>query len=336
MSNHYEVTFTGYEQAELLPIEVPGTTVEAGKIAGPTVASLISAGTELGYGYQGKSFPQIPGYASVFHVEAVGEGAEGFAVGDLALAMGSHRSYQAHPARESWRVPDGLSGADATFARLMGVSMSTLTTTTARPPEKVVVTGLGPVGHLAAQQFQACGYDVLGYDPDARRRELAIRGGIANVCSELPLEDPAWKEKVALVVECSGHEQSTLDGCRLVRQRGEVVLIGVPWRKRTDLSAHELLHAVFHRYAVVRSGWEWEVPRENSAFRTGSIKANIGAALAWLNEGKIKIAGLYSTYAPGDCQQAYQALLKAEEKSLGIVFDWTKIQRAAGSAVPAA
>ena len=37
---------------------------------------------------------------------------------------------------------------------------------------------------------------------------------------------------------------------------GEVVLIGVPWVKRTDLSAFDLLHAVFHRYVYLRSGWE--------------------------------------------------------------------------------
>lgn len=325
MSKHYEVTFTGYEQAELLPMEAPRGTVAPGQIAGPTVASLISAGTELGYGYQGAKFPWVPGYASVFRVETVGEGVENFKAGDLALGMGGHRSYQVHDAVESWRVPDRLAGTDAAFARLMGVSLSTLVTTTARPPDRVVVTGLGPVGHLAAQQFQACGYTVLGYDPDVTRRKLATRGGVANVCGELPLEDPEWKERVALVVECSGHEQATLDGCRLVKNRGEVVLIGVPWRKRTDLSAHELLHAVFHRYAVVRSGWEWEVPRHEVPFCAGSIDANIEAALKWLNEGRVKIAGLYSTYDPQDCQKVYQALLKAEEKSLGVVFDWTRI-----------
>ncbi len=325
MKEHFEVVVTGREQAELLPLQQLRPVGE-GHVGGPTLASLISAGTELGYCYQGESFPSRPGYASVFRVEEIGAGVENVEVGDVVLAMGEHRSHQVHPATDVYRVPAGLAAADATFARLMGVSMSTLTTTTARPPEKVVVTGLGPVGHLAAQLFQACGYDVLGFDPDAARRELAHKGGISQVCAQMPLDDSHWNENVALVLECSGHEAATLDACRLIRPRGEVVLIGVPWRRRTEISAHEVLHAIFHRYAVVRSGWEWEVPRRATDFRAGSIDGNIAAALKWLNDGKVQVSGLYATYDPRQCQNAYQALLQAREKSLAIVFDWTKLK----------
>ena len=322
VNQHFEVVITSRERAELLPVEVDVESVAPGHVAGSTLASLISAGTELSYAYQSEKFPMYPGYAAVFRVEKIGEGVENFQIGDVVLAMGNHRSFQHHPAADVWKSPAGLSPSDAAFARLMGVSMSTLTTTTARPPERVVVTGLGPVGHLAAQIFQACGYTVLGFDPDATRRELATRGGIANVSASLPLEDAEWADKTALVLECSGHEQATLDACRLVRKRGEVALIGVPWRRRTELYAHELLHAVFHRYVVLRSGWEWEVPLGETEFRVGSISANIEGALRWLRSGEVKVSGLYTTVNPRDCQQAYQALLSAQEKSLAIVFDW--------------
>jgi threonine dehydrogenase-like Zn-dependent dehydrogenase len=325
MKNHFEVKFTHREFAELVPLELELSSVPAGHIAGTTQASLISAGTELSYGYLGDEFPTSSGYASVFRVDVIGEGVEDFKIGDLSLALGNHRSFQVHPAKESWLVPQGLSPSDATFARLMGVSMSTLVTTTARPPARVIITGLGPVGHLAAQQFQACGYNVLAYDPDATRRELAERGGITQICGELPLQDPHWSGSTALVVECSGHEQAALDGCHLVQPRGEVVLIGVPWRQRSQITAHQLLHAVFHKYAVVRSGWEWEVPRHTTDFLSGSIQANIEAALKWLLDGKVRVSGLYSNYDPRDCQKAYQSLLNAQEKGLAIVFDWTKL-----------
>src|SRR5207237_1254329 len=120
------------------------------------------------------------------------------------------------------------------FARLMGVSMSTLTTTTARPPERVLVTGLGLVGHLAAKIFAACGYQVTACDPSPVRREQAERRGIARVLAAVPVDDPAFARQVALVVECSGHEQAVLDGLKVVRKRGEVSLVGAPWKRRTD------------------------------------------------------------------------------------------------------
>lgn len=327
MNQQFEIIITQREQAELLPLEEGARHPNAGEVAGPTQASLISAGTELGYAYQGESFPFSPGYAAIFRVEEIGEDVEGFKVGDLALAMGNHRSYQVHGASGVWRVPPELSAGDAAFARLMGVSMSTLVTTTARPPDKTIVTGLGPVGHLAAQIFQACGYTVLGSDPDAGRRELAARGGIKQTVEKLPLDNDVWQGKTALVLECSGHEQATLDACRVVQKRGEVVLIGVPWRRKTELYAHDLLHTVFHQYVVLRSGWEWEVPAHEQDFGVGSIYANIEAALQWLADGKVRVSGLYSVYDPRDCQEAYQSLLKSQEKNLAIVFDWTRLSK---------
>ncbi len=325
MKQCLEVTFTQREHAELLTREIESTPLVSGCVAGPTLASLISAGTELNFGYQGENFTTCSGYASVFRIEEVGADVANFKVGDVALAMGHHSSHQQHLADEIWLVPRGLSAADATFARLMSVTMSTLTTTKARPPDKVVVAGLGPVGHLAAQIFQSCGYRVMGCDPSPTKCELAEQGGIQYVRPQLPTENAEWRDQTSLVLECSGHEQAALDACHIVKKRGEVVLVGVPWRRRSELSAHELLHAVFHRYVVLRSGWEWEIPREETNFVDGNIRANIEAALRWLNEGRVCVSDLYTTYDARDCQNAYQALLHAQEKKLAIVFDWTKL-----------
>jgi len=300
-----QITFPRREWAELSSVPADSRTLEAGEVAGRTLASLISAGTELAGSYQGESFPATPGYAAVFRVEQVGAGVEDVSVGDIVLAMGPHCSHQRHAARNVWPVPHGLAPTEAVFARLMGVSMSSLATTT------------------AAQIFAACGYTVLGSDPDPARRELAQRGGIADVRALPPLDDPSWNGRTALVLECSGHEEAALAACNVVKKRGEVVLIGVPWRQRCALSAHQLLHTVFHRYAVVRSGWEWELPTHETELRTGDIHSNIAAALRWLREGRVRVADLFAVYAPQECQAAYQSLLHEKQKSLAVVFDWT-------------
>src|SRR5690349_14240738 len=156
----YAVTFTAREQAELLPVERDARPFGPREVAGRTLATLVSAGTELAGAYLGTSFPRAPGYAAVFEVEEAGGEMEGVRPGDRLFCMGPHRSYQRVSQEQAVPVPEGLEPADAVFARLMSVSMSTLTTTAARPPAKVLVTGLGLVGHLAAQIFSACGYEV--------------------------------------------------------------------------------------------------------------------------------------------------------------------------------
>ena len=128
----YVVTITAKETAELLPLERPQSSVGPDEVAGKTLVTLISAGTELASAYLGENFPATPGYAAVFQVEEVGENVQAIQPGDLAFCMGNHRSYYRVKADQLLLVPEGLPPEVAVFARMMGVSMTTLTTTAAK------------------------------------------------------------------------------------------------------------------------------------------------------------------------------------------------------------
>lgn len=128
---HYAVAITAKEHAELVDIAPPGV-LGANEIRGKTVCTLISPGTELAYNYSGTSFPSFPGYAAVFVAEEMGGDVKGVAAGELLFCMGPHRSFQQVEASWARPVPKGLAPEKAILARLMGVSMTTLVTTTAR------------------------------------------------------------------------------------------------------------------------------------------------------------------------------------------------------------
>lgn len=321
----YAITFVESMQAGLLPVEPDALSLGPQEVAGRTLASLISAGTELAV-YQGLqagvAYPCETGYAAVFEVEQVGSEVEDIKPGERVLCMGPHRSHQRARREQCVRVPDGLPPQHAVFARLMGVSMSTLATTNARPPARVLVTGLGPVGHLAAQIFASCGYQVAACDPDAGRRAIASQHGLAPVLTRIA-DDPQWVRNIDLAVECSGHEAAVLEACRVARKGGEVVLVGVPWQRRSEISAHEILHEVFHRYIVLRSGWEWELPLHATDFRRGSIYGNLEAALGWLKSRRINVEDLHQTVSPRQAQEVYQNLLHHRFERLAVVFDWS-------------
>jgi threonine dehydrogenase-like Zn-dependent dehydrogenase len=320
MSKNRAVTFTGYQKAELLEYEPDSSALGDLQIEAKTLASLISPGTEINASYNGSKFPVArTGYAAVSEIVKLGSGVKGFAVGDRVMHMSPHQSLQRTDASICVRLPTGLPAQVAVFSRLMGVSMSTLITTRARPGATVLVTGLGPVGNLAAQIFQSCGYRVIGVDPSASRRDLANRVGIERV---LEKAGPELADQISIGIDCSGHEQAVLDVSKLLKIGGELVLIGVPWKKRTDLPAFDLLHTIFHRYVTVRSGWEWELPVHPAAFGAGSIMENFETALRWLDQGRVKVEGLYETRRPEEAQTAYQRLLKQE--AMGVVFDWAK------------
>lgn len=303
-----------------MPVETSDGPLAPNEVAGSTIVTLISAGTEVAQ-YRIGPFPLRPGYAAVFRIEAVGSAVTQLAVGDRVLCMGPHASFQRQAAREVVRLPNSLAPEVAVFARMMAVTMSTLATTAARPPAKVLVTGLGLVGNLAAQVFDHCGYDVIACDGDTKRRSL-LRSDRITTVSAVPLDDPHVAQQVALVVECSGSEQTVLDGCRVVRKRGEVVLVGVPWRAKTEVSAHTLLHTVFHRYVVLRSGWEWELPLHAAEQHTNNIFDNLAAAMHWLARGQIEVTALANTARPAQAQAVYQRLLLRHNPMLATMFDW--------------
>ncbi|NBC70706.1 zinc-binding dehydrogenase [Paenibacillus sacheonensis] len=292
---------------------------------GRTLYSFISPGTELHYYFLNeRTAPAKPGYAAVFEIEQVGEGVEGFKPGDRVFSMSPHRSFQHIPADEAVLVPEGLDPAAATIARLMNVSMTTLMTTAARPGERVVISGAGPVGLLAAHLFKRSGYDVLIVDPIESRLETARDSGISQTAAAMPLENPAWKRQTALAVDCSGHESAVLDACRIVRPRGEVVMIGVPWKRSTDLYAQELLQEVFYNYVVLRSGWEWELPIHPGHFQPHSIMGGLALALRWLAEGFLDVKPHTRTMSPHDAQEAYDGLLNRRFEEPFVLFDWSR------------
>lgn len=328
MDEQLQIVFTGVNQVALEAIQPPSEALPVDHVAGRTLYSTVSSGTETAclLGRLSASYPMRPGYASVFQVTEVGDDVADVQPGQVVFSFGGHRSHQRVPAREALPVPEGLPLEQAGFARLMGVTMSTLTTTTARPPDKVLVTGLGIVGLMGAQVFRAAGYEVWACDPDEQRRAAAEACGLRHVLPEAPVEDPELAGQVALALECSGHEAAGIAALKMVRKRGEVVQVATPWAQLApDRSAHEVFHAVFHKYAVLRSGWEWEVARHETDFRTGSIFGNLRAALQWLAEGRVKAEGLYEVFSPREAPRVYAGLIARSLDKSAAVFDWRQL-----------
>jgi NADPH:quinone reductase-like Zn-dependent oxidoreductase len=177
------VAYLGQRRVQYMDWPVDDRPLAGHEVAGRTLVSLISPGTETSCSgfHLAAERPRVGGYAAVFEIAAVGAAVRGWAVGQRALCFGPHASWQRRAESDLVAVPEDLPVDQAPFARLMGVGWSTLTTTTARPPDRVLVLGLGLVGNLAAQLFQAAGYVVTAVDPNASRRQLAERCGIGDV-----------------------------------------------------------------------------------------------------------------------------------------------------------
>lgn len=160
---------------------------------------------------------------------------------------------------------------------------------------------------------QALGFEAVGSDVDPGRRAL-----LPPSAGSLERLEP---ESVDLVLECSGHEARVREAVEALRSRGELSLVGVPWRPRDHEALHPVLSAVFHRYLTLRSGWEWQVPWHAESGPT--IPALLEAALAGLGDGSIGVEGLATTIAPDRLAGAYSMLESRRAPALTYLVDWS-------------
>ncbi len=92
----------------------------------------------------------------------------------------------------------------------------------------VLVTGAGPIGQLALQVARALGAtDVTVTDVNPHRLDVARRTGATRVLDvrETPLGESGVEADVLL--ECSGHPASLVEGIRALRPAGVAVAVGM-------------------------------------------------------------------------------------------------------------
>lgn len=321
------------QQAQLDEVDRDTKPLAGDEVTGRTICTLMSPGTELNV-YRGEyhkakmawgSFPASPGYAAAFRVDGVGAEVTDIKVGDVCYCMGPHQSFQRKARKEVLPLPAGLTPEKAVWARIINITMSTYCTTEIRPPETVIVTGLGIVGLMAAQMFNNAGYNVVGVDMAESRRQVAQRMGIRTTLAGVPMNDPAYKGKVGLVVECTGHEQAVVDATWCLRSGGEIVLVGVPMSPRTGVLALEAFKAIFRANAKMVGGSEWRIPRFPDGSGKPSVFGNMATALQWLASGKINVEGLATTDSPANCQKIFQDLLHMRTPAPTVLLDWSKV-----------
>jgi 2-desacetyl-2-hydroxyethyl bacteriochlorophyllide A dehydrogenase len=129
-------------------------------------------------------------------------------------------------------VADGVSLRAAALTEPLAVAMHAITRSGARPGERVLITGAGPIGLLAVAALRAQGVeDVVVSEPGLLRRQRATAVGAARVIApgELaapPLPMDLVDEPFDAVLECSGRADAMEVGLSQLARGGRLVLVG--------------------------------------------------------------------------------------------------------------
>lgn len=174
------------------------------------------------------------GYCNVGKVIAIGEGVQGFSLGDRVASNGQHAEVVSVPMNLVSKVPDNVSDIEATFTVIGSIGLQGIRLVNPTFGETVVIVGLGLIGLITAQLLTANGCRVIGVDFDQSKLDLAKKWNIIT-CN--PKQEDVVKfvqghtggigTDAVLITASAKTDEIISQAANMSRKRGRIVLVGV-------------------------------------------------------------------------------------------------------------
>lgn len=281
------------------------------------------------------------GYSASGVIEAIGDGVEGFHLGQNVAIAGAgyanHAEMNVVPQQLVAAVPEAVGMDHAAFTTMGMIAMHGFRQSDMRLGEVAVVIGLGMVGQLVAQIATAAGMRVVGIDVDAERCRIAKETGCmaAGVPGDAALADIIKRASggagADAVFLCLGSQsnQPLEDAIGYVRDRGRVVCVGMA---KMDLpygpSFKKEVEFRFSRsYGPGRYDPNYE--EKGQDYPIGYVRwtegRNMQAVLDLMQQGKLHLDALIQHRVPfAQAPDYYEAMHQERIGGLGILFDYTQ------------
>ena len=249
------------------------------------------------------------GYCNAGEVIEVGEGVDGFTVGDRVISNGQHAEVVCVPQNLVAKIPPGVEYDHAVFTVIGAIALQGIRLLKPTLGETIVVTGLGLIGLLAIQLLKANGCEVIGLDYDEAKVSLAQSLGIKaiNVSSSNPIDEVLSSTNNigadgVLITASTKSNEVISQSAQMLRKRGRVVLVGVIGLEinRADFYEKEISFQVSCSYGPGRydSLYEEKGLDYPIAFVRWTEKRNFQAILNTISSGQLKLDALISEVLP--------------------------------------
>ena len=244
------------------------------------------------------------GYCNVGKVIAVGNGVQGFTVGDRVASNGNHAEFVLVPENLVAKIPENVSDEEATFTVIGAIGLQGIRLLNPTFGETIVVIGLGLIGLITAEILIANGCNVIGFDFDDEKIKIAKEKGIKafNPSKEInpvkyvqSLTNSIGADGVIITASTKSNEVIS-QSAQMCRKRGRIVLVGVIGLdiSRADFYEKEISFQVSCSYGPGRYDDSYEL--EGKDYPIGFVrwteKRNFEAILSALNNNSIDVKAL--------------------------------------------
>jgi L-iditol 2-dehydrogenase len=141
---------------------------------------------------------------------------------------GAFADYAVIQADYAFPIPDSMSLEAAALCEPLSVGIWANQKAGIGPGDRVLITGSGPIGVVAAQVARAFGAaEIIVSDPVAERRELALQFGASRVIDPMAEDIATMDLEVDAYIDASGFGPAISSGIMALRAAGKAVLVGL-------------------------------------------------------------------------------------------------------------
>ena len=254
--------------------------------------------------------PLPMGYCNVGEVVAVGKGVKEFKVGDRVASNGNHAEFVCIPENLVARIPDNVSYSEASFTIIGAIGLQGIRLLNPTMGETVVVIGLGLIGLITAELLIANGCDVIGFDYDQSKVDIATAKGIKAINLSAGADQVKIVEEHTngvgadgVIITASNKTNDIIsNSAKMSRKRGRIVLVGVIGLdiSRADFYEKELTFQVSCSYGPGRYDDDYEQKGQDYplAFVRWTEKRNFQTVLGAIANGKLDVKPLITEEVP--------------------------------------
>ncbi len=158
-----------------------------------------------------------------------------------------------------FKLPDGMSYEAGALLEPLSVGIHAMLRGKVTPADRVLVTGLGPIGLLTIQAAKMFGVqEIYATDVVSFRRQLGLELGAINVIDPLhentvgKIAELTEGNGVDVIIETSGNDLAISETVKIVNRGGRIVLVGLPVVDEVPIDITHLIDSEFDVYGVFR------------------------------------------------------------------------------------
>ncbi len=282
--------------------------------------------------------PTPLGYSSAGVVVEVGKNVHKFSVGDRVACIGAgyacHAEYITVPENLCVRLPDNVSFEEGAFGMLGIIALHGIRCANLTFGEKTTVIGLGLIGLLTIQILNTYGSQVIGFDIDPAKVELARSLGLIYGYSDL--EDfknavdkltHGFGADAVIITAATKSDEPVNVAVDIARMKAKIVMVGVGdihpnrnemWHKEVEIVVSKAGGPGIFDPFYENKGIDYPI-----GYVRWTENRNLEEFIRLIAEKRVEVKKLISHIVPiEDALQVYEDLLSNSGKYVGVIIKY--------------